>query len=169
MLRRRKPLRSHTTLQQRALDSRTMEAPAASLPTRARSSAGSISRRGGKRTQPSKWPVVDGIRRIADPSNPRGYREVCLTDAAWKRNVSIARARAGNVCERCRVNALDADPHHKRGRGAGKRDDHPDALKMLCRTCHDTTHSPKAVPRKRRENDGEGARVRIDGTAIRAA
>ena len=93
--------------------------------------------------------MVDGIQRIPDPSNPRGYREICLTDAAWDRNVAVVRERSEGKCERCKVNAAHGDPHHIRGRTAGKRDDHPDALKNLCRLCHNTTHNPKAVPRKR--------------------
>jgi hypothetical protein len=29
-----------------------------------------------------KWKVVNGVQFIPDPTNPRGQREICLTDAA---------------------------------------------------------------------------------------
>ena len=86
--------------------------------------------------------------KIPDPSNPRGYREICVTAAAWTQNVAQVRERSAGTCERCMANAANGDPHHINGRTAGKKDDHPDALKHLCRTCHNTTHCPKVVPRK---------------------
>lgn len=88
--------------------------------------------------------------RIADPSNPRGYREICLTEAAWHRNVAVVRQRSLGRCERCQINAPDGDPHHINGRGGGRRDDHPDALENLCRYCHNQRHCPKPLPRKPR-------------------
>jgi hypothetical protein len=84
-----------------------------------------------------KWKVVNGVQFIPDPTNPRGQREICLTDAAWARAQAAIRLRSKGICERCPTPAPEGDSHHIHGRGAGKRDDHPDALLNLCRTCHD--------------------------------
>jgi len=83
-----------------------------------------------------KWPIVDGVMLIPDPLNPRGQREVCVTDAAWARAQSTIRCRSKNKCEECGDPAPHGDAHHIHGRTAGKRDDHPDALLNLCRRCH---------------------------------
>ncbi len=83
-----------------------------------------------------KWKVVNGVQFIPDPTNPRGQREICLTDAAWARAQAAIRLRSKGICERCPMPAPEGDSHHIHGRGAGKRDDHPDALLNLCRTCH---------------------------------
>jgi hypothetical protein len=83
-----------------------------------------------------KWAVVNGVQFIPDLTNPRGRREICLTDAAWARAQAAIRLRSKGICERCPALAPEGDSHHIRGRGAGKRDDHPDALLNLCRPCH---------------------------------
>jgi len=84
-----------------------------------------------------KWPVRNGVQFIPDPTNPRGQREICLTDAAWARAQAVIRLRSKNTCEKCATPAPEGDSHHIHGRGAGKRDDHPDAVLSLCRPCHD--------------------------------
>jgi hypothetical protein len=48
-----------------------------------------------------KWPVVDGVMFIADPLNPRGQREICLTAAAWARAQIAIRGRSKDRCEGC--------------------------------------------------------------------
>jgi hypothetical protein len=83
-----------------------------------------------------KWPVVDGVMFIPDPLNPRGQRDICLTDAAWARAQIAIRGRSKDRCEGCHEPAPNGDAHHICGRTAGKRDDHPDALLNLCRRCH---------------------------------
>jgi hypothetical protein len=83
-----------------------------------------------------RWPVRNGVQFIPDPTNPRGQREICLTDAAWARAQAAIRLRSKNTCEKCSTPAPEGDSHHIHGRGAGKRDDHPDALLNLCRPCH---------------------------------
>jgi hypothetical protein len=83
-----------------------------------------------------KWEVVNGVQFIPDLTNPRGRREICLTDAAWARAQAAIRLRSKGICERCPTPAPEGDSHHIHGRGAGKRDDHPDALLNLCRPCH---------------------------------
>ena len=60
-----------------------------------------------------------------------------MTDAAWARAQAAIRLRSKGICERCPTPVPEGDSHHIHGRGAGKRDDHPDALLNLCRTCHD--------------------------------
>jgi hypothetical protein len=83
-----------------------------------------------------KWPVINGVMLIPDPLNPRGQREVCVTDAAWARAQATIRRRSKDTCEECHGLAPNGDAHHISGRTAGKRDDHPDALLNLCRRCH---------------------------------
>jgi hypothetical protein len=83
-----------------------------------------------------QWPVVDDVMFIPDPLNPRGQREICLTDAAWARAQGAIRLRSKDRCEDCYEPAPNGDAHHICGRAAGKRDDHPDALLNLCRRCH---------------------------------
>jgi hypothetical protein len=83
-----------------------------------------------------KWPIVGGVMYIPDPLNPRGQREVCVTDAAWARAQATIRHRSKDTCEECHGLAPNGDAHHISGRTAGKRDDHPDALLNLCRRCH---------------------------------
>jgi len=48
-----------------------------------------------------KWPVVNGVMLIPDPLNPRGQREVCVTDAAWARAQATIRRRSKDSCEDC--------------------------------------------------------------------
>jgi hypothetical protein len=80
--------------------------------------------------------VVNGVMLIPDPLNPRGQREVCVTDAAWARAQATIRRRSKDSCEDCHGPTPNGDAHHICGRTAGKRDDHPDALLNLCRRCH---------------------------------
>jgi hypothetical protein len=100
-----------------------------------------------------KWPVVDGVMFISDPLNPRGQREICVTDAAWARAQAAVRRRSKGRCEDCRELAPNGDAHHIWGRTAGKRDDHPDALLNLCRRCHRKAKILRRVAAQDAENN----------------
>ena len=100
-----------------------------------------------------KWPVVDGVMFIPDPLNPRGQREICVTDDAWARAQATVRRRARGRCEDCLEPAPNGDAHHIWGRTAGKRDDHPDALLNLCRRCHRKAKILRRVPAQNAENN----------------
>jgi len=110
-----------------------------------------------------KWPIVDGVMLIPDPLNPRGQREVCVTDAAWARSQATIRHRSRNKCEDCGGPAPNGDAHHIHGRTAGKRDDHPDALLNLCRRCHNKAKILRRVAARQQQqqdqetNHGEGS------------
>jgi hypothetical protein len=100
-----------------------------------------------------KWPVVDGVLFIPDLLNPRGQREICVTDEAWARAQATVRRRARGRCEDCREPASNGDAHHIWGRTAGKRDDHPDALLNLCRRCHRKAKILRRVAAQNAENN----------------
>ena len=103
-----------------------------------------------------KWPVVDGVMFVPDPSNPRGQREICLTDAAWARAQAAIRIRSKDRCEDCNEPAPNGDAHHICGRTAGKRDDHPDALLNLCRRCHGKAKILRRVAARKSKTPAQG-------------
>lgn len=141
-----KPLRLTNPLQRSTKPLKCSSSPIQRCPIKkpvdfAAAEAKRLARKGKRKTDravesESKWPVVDGVMYIPDPLNPRGQREVCVTDAAWARAQATIRHRSKDTCEECHGLAPNGDAHHISGRTAGKRDDHPDALLNLCRRCH---------------------------------
>lgn len=106
-----------------------------------------------KGKMPRRREAESGVVRIPDTASPRGYREVCVTEAAWQRRRKLIAERAKGKCEKRNCNAPfpHGDAHHKdpRKAGGGSRDDHPDNLLWLCARCHRLEHVPaKVVPRK---------------------
>ena len=82
-------------------------------------------------------------------------RRFIATKYGWRMVVARLRKLADNRCENCGCRC-QGDPHHRYGRGGGKRDDRiwKDGrrnLLLLCRLCHDTAvierryDSPTAV------------------------
>jgi hypothetical protein len=102
-----------------------------------------------------KWPVVNGVMLIPDPLNPRGQREVCVTDAAWVRAQATIRRRSKDSCEDCHGPAPNGDAHHICGRAAGKRDDHPDALLNLCRRCHNKAKIQRRIAARKPQQQSD--------------
>jgi hypothetical protein len=145
-LRATKPLRLTNPLQRSTKPLKCSSSPIQRCPIKkpvdfAAAEAKRLARKGKRKTDravesESKWPVVDGVMYIPDPLNPRGQREVCVTDVAWARAQATIRRRSKDTCEECHGPAPNGDAHHISGRTAGKRDDHPDALLNLCRRCH---------------------------------
>jgi len=80
--------------------------PAKSVPDFAAAEAKRLARKAKRKSDRAiashgKWPVVDGVMFVPDPSNPRGQREICLTDAAWARAQAAIRIRSKDRCEDC--------------------------------------------------------------------
>jgi hypothetical protein len=92
-------------------------------------------------------------KRKADIIERRDGR-IELRGAAYTKMKNKLREIAGNKCEECGRYDSQGDAHHKRGRGAGKRDDRifvngERNLFYLCRHCHSGRHIPdKVVPPK---------------------
>ena len=135
--------------------------PAKSVPDFAAAEAKRLARKAKRKSDRAiashgKWPIVDGVMFVPDPSNPRGQREICLTDAAWARAQAAIRIRSKDRCEDCNEPAPNGDAHHICGRTAGKRDDHPDALLNLCRRCHGKAKILRRVAARKSKTPAQG-------------
>lgn len=104
----------------------------------------------------TKWKMKSndtGVRRIDDPNERDGYREICETRAAWDR-------RRRQCCDRARASCEDpscqrfapfkntdevqaGDAHHLSKRKV--RNDRLYNLRWLCRRCHTKAHNPAKV------------------------
>ncbi len=120
-----------------------------------------------------RQPDADGILRIFDRKNPRLWRWVCTTMAAWEMMRRIVYERDGGRCRRCgdlaplhgRVlaeiepglpptvqRAGQAMHVNARKMGGGFRDDHPDNLVWGCSECHRLDPTCKFLqPQRERE------------------
>jgi hypothetical protein len=102
-----------------------------------------------------KWPVVDGVMFIPDPFNPRGQREICLTDAAWARTQGAIRMRSKDRCEDCNEPAPNGDAHHICGRPYDSRRrcrwlmDRQIAIKPICLRARERVHDAGSCPSDR--------------------
>jgi len=133
-------------------------------------------RRTHKATDRELAQADSAVRRIPDSSNSRGYREVCVTLAAWERRREDVYDRDGGRCRRCG----DEAPLHARTlpplepgllpvvqrageamhiaarkMGGGFRDDHPDNLVWGCSDCHRLDPTCKFLQREAEANQME--------------
>ncbi len=81
-----------------------------------------------------------GVKRIPDPSVPRGYREVC-TKAELKRRLNRKVEEQDGICAICGeyfddYRTITLDHVEPRGMGAGRRDDHEDNLQAVHGACN---------------------------------
>ncbi len=107
-----------------------------------------------RRKASAKYDVVEGIQKIPDALAASGFREYCVTQAAWDRRRQELAVRDGHRCRRCtrriplREDGITTgDAAHIRSTGAGG-DDSLGNLELKCRSCHQMAHQPKAVPPK---------------------
>ena len=80
------------------------------------------------------------VRRIEDPHHPRGYREL-RSPAEMKRLLNRKIVSQNGKCGICKRSFSDyseivPDHIHPRGLGGGKRDDHPDNIQAVHRSCN---------------------------------
>jgi len=70
--------------------------------------------------------------------NPKKKRFVLKKPSkAWTKQVDLLYERDGGLCQRCQkwLNREEANPHHKKTRGAGGGDE-IENLELLCSLCH---------------------------------
>jgi hypothetical protein len=104
-----------------------------------------------RKRRSAKYETREGIMYIPDPLAPSGFREYCVTQAAWDRRRQEVSDRAGGRCEETRIYSPypAGDAAHIRSTGAGG-DDSLNNLQWLSRFAHSLQHAGgrKVVPRK---------------------
>src|SRR5574337_78251 len=81
-----------------------------------------------------------GVKRIPDPSVPRGYREIC-TKAELNRRLKAKVEEQDGICAICGEYFVDyrtitLDHIEPRGLGGGRRDDHESNLQAVHGACN---------------------------------
>ena len=87
-----------------------------------------------------RYQSVNGVKRIPDEYNVRGYREI-RTPGEMNRLTMRKMREQNNICGLCGGEFTDVRevvPDHKecRGSGGGKRDDHPDNIHAAHKLCN---------------------------------
>jgi 5-methylcytosine-specific restriction endonuclease McrA len=94
----------------------------------------------GRKSSPGKLRVQLGLQRIEDPSHPRGYREY-RSPAEMRRLLKkkiVEQDRRCALCGREFRRFSDAVPDHiePKGMGGARRDDHPENIQAVHRSCN---------------------------------